>query len=737
MKILLMAMLVIFGQYAHAQKNIMVHVEDNQTKEPLIGASVYWAETVDGVATNLDGVAYIKAPTQYPAYLVASYVGYQSDTIELTKSEEYLHFALTEEMILDVTEVKARRRDQYIRTLDPAKTEVISQNQLKKAACCNLSESFQTNASAQVNFEDAVTGAKQIELLGLKGIYVQNTIENTPSLRGLPASFALDNVPAPWIKSIELAKGTPSVRSGYEGVTGSININYKEPQNLSPLYIDVFGSHTGRFEGNLMSGINRKNWGTGIYFNGALTKDKRDRNKDGFYDQPQVDQINLMNSWNFANDKVETRFLVKGLHENRVSGQISLPDGQDELYKIGIRTNRVEGISKVGIFLPNGLERSLGITTSGFWHNQKGQYGKNQYDGMQGSFFGNVLFQTVINNTNHTLFTGGSIMYDYYDENVNGTQLKRTDIVPGVSAEYTYKFLDKITLVAGLRADFSNRFKAQINPRLHFRYEPIEGTQIRLAGGRGFRIPNVYAENIYMFASSREINSIEKIGFESAWNSGISILQDIRLGSKTSKLAVDYFHTRFTNQVIVDIENGNNRVDIYNLDGKSFSNSLMVEWSIEPVMGFDMKFAYRLEDVRQTMQGKLIKKSMLPPHRGLISLSYTTRDDAWMFTANTNIHSKVRYPDSFSESSNKYSPVNAMLSAQITRYQGDFEFFFGGENLLNIKQKDLIIGYNDPFGEVFDTYQVWGTPIGPVAYGGIRYNLTKKKDHDYDHEQHF
>lgn len=725
MKLYISILFLMIGQYLHAANNIMVHVEDSQTKDPLIGASVYWLESHAGVATDINGRAYLSAPKQYPATLIFSYVGYQPDTIHLNQHQAHLYIQLEEEVVLDVTEVIGQQRDEYIRTLDPTKTEVISQNQLKKAACCNLSESFQTNASAQVNFEDAVTGAKQIELLGLKGIYVQNTIDNTPALRGLSSSFALDNVPAPWIKSIELAKGTPSVRSGYEGITGSININYKDPSDLSPLYIDVFANHTGRFEGNIMSALNKENWGTGLYFNGALTKDKKDRNQDSFYDQPQVDQVNLMNSWTFKNENLESKFVIKGLHENRTAGQIYTHEGQTEPYRIGIKTNRVEGIGKLGVFLPRGLERSIGIATSGFWHNQKGKYGRNNYDGLQGSFFGNILFQSLINNTNHMIFASASLMYDHYDENINGADIKRTDIIPGVSTEYTYKFLEKITLVAGLRADFPNRFKTQINPRLHFRYQPLEGTQIRIAGGRGFRIPNVYAENIYMFASSREIDPIEDIGFESAWNSGVSIIQDIRLGSKISKLSIDFFHTRFTNQVIVDIENGENKVYIYNSNKKSFSNSFMAEWSIEPITGFDMKFAYRFEDVRQTMQNELIKKSMLPPHRGLISLSYKTRDDNWMFTTNLNIQSKARYPISFKSETQRYSPVNTMLSAQITRYQGYFEFFIGGENLLNTTQKDPIIGYNNPFGEVFDTYQSWGPVIGPVAYGGIRFNLPK------------
>lgn len=722
---------------ANAQNTIEVHVEDATSKESLYGASVFWLNTNTGSATNDDGLANIPAPNSYPAYLIVSFVGYQSDTIKVSAFQKHIHVTIQESLVLETIVVKGRRKDSYVRTLDVMKTEIISQNELKKAACCNLSESFQTNASAQVNFEDAVTGAKQIELLGLKGTYVQNTIENTPSLRGLAASFSLDNVPAPWIKNIALAKGTPSVHTGFEGITGSININYKEPEDLSPLYIDLFANHTGRFEGNLMTGIKKDNWGTALLANGAFTKDKKDRNGDTFYDQPQVNQFNLLNRWEFQNNTMEGKFLIKGLKENRTAGQLSLNENQTRPYTIDINTDRIEGFSKLGFFLPGHLERSIGVTTSGFWHNQKGKYGLNNYDGMQGSFFGNLQYQGLIKNTNHVLFTAASVMYDYYDENINGTQIKRTDIVPGLAAEYTYKYLEKITLVAGLRADFPNHFKAQINPRIHFRYAPKEGTQLRIAGGRGFRIPNVYAENIYMFASSRSIDVIEKPGFESAWNTGISVIQEIPLGSKIkSSLAVDYFHTNFSNQVIVDIENLDNKVNIYNLNGnKSYSNSFMVEWTVEPVTGLELKAAYRLEDVKQTMHGELIKKSMLPIHRGLFAINYKTKDEHWMFGTNLNLQGKSRYPISAYRTTQELTPIRSILSAQVTRYQGNFEFFIGGENLLNVRQDNPILGYENPFGNNFDTYQSWGSAIGPVVYGGIRFNLnSKKNNHEEDHK---
>jgi outer membrane receptor for ferrienterochelin and colicins len=713
------------AQQADAQQ-MMVHVHDKETKDALYGAGVYWADTQIGGATDEDGVVYIPAPEKYPAVLVSTYVGYQNDSITISAYKGHLMIYLLPLAELEETLISARRKEQFIRSLDPMKTEIITQNELRKAACCNLSESFQTNASADVNFEDAVTGARQIELLGLRGIYVQNSIENTPSLRGLAASFSMDNVPAPWIKSISIAKGAPSVRAGYEGITGSMDVQYKDAEDIGKLFLDVFANHTGRLEGNWMSGIHKDKWSTAFFANGTMTRDRSDRNGDGFYDQPELRQVNLMNRWDFHNEKVESQFLIKGLSERRQSGQLSAPFGSGNdagRYGIGIRTDRIEGFAKTGILLPGSPESSIGFTASGFYHDQKGYYGNNLYNGRQGSFFGNALYQGYIQNTNHSILAGASLMYDQYDEQVNELERKRTDIVPGIAAEYTYKYLDKITMVAGIRADFPNRFKAQFSPRWHFRYQPKEGSTIRLAAGRGFRIPNVFAENVFIFASSRQLMILEEPGYEAAWNMGASFVQEFKLGQRSSNLVFDFFHTRFSRQVIVDIDNGQNMTHIYNLDGLSYSNSFLAEWNISPANGFDIKLAYRYEDVRMTMERGLLQRPMLSPHRGLLVAAYRTNNEAWMFNTNLSLHSKHRLPVSFDGDLQRFSPRYALWGAQITRYQKQFEFFVGAENILNVRQKDPIRGADHPFGNNFDTYQVWGPIVGATAYGGIRMHL--------------
>ena len=112
--------------------------------------------------------------------------------------------------------------------------------QLTKAACCNLSESFETSPAVDVSYTDAVTGIKQIQLLGLAGSYTQITTENTPEIRGLVGSYGLTFIPGPWIEGIQLTKGTGSVVNGYESIAGQINVEEKKPDKMDRLLLNAY-----------------------------------------------------------------------------------------------------------------------------------------------------------------------------------------------------------------------------------------------------------------------------------------------------------------------------------------------------------------------------------------------------------------------------------------------------------------------------------------------------------------
>jgi outer membrane receptor for ferrienterochelin and colicin len=430
-----------------------------------------------------------------------------------------------------------------------------------------------------------------------------------------------------------------------------------------------------------------------------------------------------MNRWEVKGSRFESQFIVKGLLEQRDAGQLNFSNedkGTTRNYGIGVNTKRIEAIAKTGIFLNEANTNSIAVIASGFFHKQDGFYGLKTYVGQQGNFFANVMYQGIVNNTNHNIVTGLSLMYDQYDETINGQLLQRQFIIPGAFGEYTYNYLDKFSIVAGLRLDIPHQYKVQLNPRLHLKYAPGKGATFRVSAGRGFRIPNVYAENSFVFASSRHWMIEENPTYEVAWNSGISYMQTFKIAQRTSSFQVDYFRTQFMKNVIVDIDNRSNMAMVYNIGKGSYSNSLLLEWNVSPLEGLDIKVAYKWEDVKLLQKEGLLRKSMLSPQRGLLVIGYKTKDDKWMFNTQWSLHGKHRLPISFDGNLQQFSPVYAIGGLQVTRYQKAFEFFVGVENLLNTRQSNPITGASDPFGANFDTYQVWGPVVGVIGFGGIR-----------------
>ncbi len=703
---------------------IQLKITDKYTKELLFGANIQWLQSSIGATTNEYGIAILELTDSLPKAVVISYIGYLDDTVSINNTKN-LSIALIPALQLSEVKIKGRKQTSFVSSINTIKTEKIESGELKKAACCNLSESFQTNASADVNFSDAVTGAKEIKLLGLSGLYVQNLLEGVPFMRGLTTTFGLDNIPAPWMKSISISKGIPSVKNSYEGITGSMNVDFKSSFNdTTRLFFDMFGNQNGRIETNLIINhkINRK-LGTILMANGAFIPIKQDMNKDGFLDQPLMKQYNLLNRWNYHADKIEGQYMIKVLSENRIAGQTTIHHQHDDsipLYNININTKRIEAFAKTGFIFDEHGDKSIGTQFSGVYHQQKSNYGLKVFDTKQASFTGNVLYQTNIkDNDNHIIVGGVNFVYDKMDEKLDSIQFNRNDFVPGVFAEYTFKYKSKIAIVAGIRGDYHSRAGFQINPRIHAKFSITENTTLRIAVGSGFRAPNVLTENQSLLASSRNVVFLDYPNKEIAWNYGISFTQKFNLFHREGNFSVDFFRTDFLKQAVVDIDNVDGNATISNLHGKSFSNSLLIEFNYEVLKGLDVKVACRLEDVRSSYHGELLLKPLQALNKGLIVLSYKTPNAQWQFDINTSINGKRRLPNSFSgDSGKRFSPRYVLLNAQVLKYFKHAEIFIGCENITNYKQKNVILG--TPFTTLFDAYQVYAPITGANVYGGFR-----------------
>lgn len=689
-------------------------------------ASVQWLNSKVGTYTDKKGEFTINKPANAHK-LIIRYVGYVTDTIHVPHGNDLIEVVLRQHLELEGVEVTGKEAGHRIEKASISSSQTITATGLEKAACCNLGESFQTNASVDVSYSDAVSGAKQISLLGLQGKYTQMMTENMPNLRGAAIKYGLNYVPGPWMNAISISKGTASVRNGFESITGQINVAYKDPHTSEPFYLNLFGSRMGRFEANANSNyILSPTASTMLFVHGNMLQNPMDHNGDSFVDHPIVSQINLFNRWNFNTESWENKSGVKYLYEDRQGGQLSfIENDQSPGYGMDINTQRVELFTKNGFIFGEG--RSIGTMLSANYHKQNSFYGINQYDVNQTSLYANFLYDSPIFNEQHSISTGFSWQYDNYEEYYNSIDHSRDESVPGVFMEYKYTGIEKLTVTGGIRADNHNQFGTFYTPRVHAKYDVSDFTIVRASAGKGFRTANIFAENTGIMASSREFVISDDLAMEEAWNYGLNFTTDFQISDVYITFNADYYRTEFINQVIVDLDHSVEQAIFYNLDGESYSNSLQFEFIIEPFQGVTLNTAYRWNDVKQTIDGELTEKPMMSPHKGFLNIAYTTYAEDWLFDVTFEFQGSGRLPKTSQNPAQyqrpEYYDPFMLLHAQITKKFEGFEIYLGGENLTNYIQPNPIIASDDPYGQYFDSSMIYGPIYGQNVYMGIRYNI--------------
>jgi len=720
-------------------KGVVLEEDKKGSFKPLSGASVIWLGTNKGTFTDSSGIFFIQHDNN-SSRLIISYTGYTADTITVNDIQE-LKIILASGQQLSEVKVFAKQRSTYLSALNPVRTQVMTERELFKAACCNLSESFETNPSVDVSYNDAVTGSKQIQLLGLSGNYTQLTVENLPGPRGIATPLGLNSIAGPWVESIQLNKGVGSVANGFESIAGQINIELKKPEKAERFYENMYVNSMGKTDFNL--NLNQKfgkKWSTGLLLHDDLLYNKTiDFNKDGFLDLPLGNLFSAMSRWKYDDGKgFLTQFGFKFLSDSKTGGETIYDPDNDKFttnhYGVGINTKRYEGFAKIGYVFPEKKYKSVGLQVSAFNHQQDSYFGLTAYNAKQNNFYANLIYQSIISTSVHKFRTGLSFVSDKYNEDFRSINFKRTETVPGAFFEYTFTPVEKFNLVAGLRADYNNLFGWFATPRLHIRYEPVKGTTIRLSAGRGQRTANIFAENMSVFVSTRQViilsaSSGKAYGLnpEVAWNKGVSIDQKFKLFKRDGSFGIDFFRNDFDDQVVVDLEDVR-QVKFYNLLGKSFSNSLQVELNVEPARKLEMRFAYRFFDVKTTYSNVLLQKPFTARHRAFTNLGYEIKGWKFDYTVNYNgskrITSTLENPVQYQR--NNISPSYILMNAQVSKTLGKkypFEIYLGGENLSNYFQKNVIIAADQPFSNYFDAALVWGPVSGRLIYTGIRYKL--------------
>ena len=720
----------------------------NEKEELLIGASVFWKDTKEGTVTDAEG-RFVLAGRSQAGILVVNYVGYTSAEVEVLPGEEKIWIEVTGIAQLKEVTVQGKGFDTHISTLGVHNVERITSKELRKAPCCNLSESFQTNGAIDVTYPNALTGVKEIQLLGLRGIYSQFLVENRPTMTGIATPFAFEFIPGTWLSGVDLAKGASTVKNGNTGITGQVNAEIVKPDTDKPLFVNVFSSTEGRGEVNVH--LNKKGTTShhGLLLHGSFVENNWDMNDDHFKDSPNRQQLNGMYRWKYDGPAGCAQFNVQALTDRRQSGQFQDIEGyQGPRFEIDQQNDRIEAWGKYGKEQFLGKQfLELGNIVGMSWHRTRSQFGQNAYAAEQKSLYWQTLFQDIIRNTNHKILVAPSIQYDDIQESVNEGILDRREFVPGLMAEYTFSRpspkmeIPDLIVVLGGRIDWNSLFGWQATPRLSAKYNFTEKSIVRVSAGRGFRSPNVMAENISLLASNRNfifaspnIGVTEVLGPEEAWNYGVNFTQSFKIAQRDASFSVDLYRTDFARQVLVDVErppiDSQLSVYFYNSTGKSFSNSLLLNFQYNLLPGLDIKFAFKWNDVRaEFADGKLKTIPLVALQRGLVSVDYTTHNKRWSFNTYVQIVGPQRLPDnSFlpHELTHDFPPTTptfALLNAQATRKFGqNFELYAGCENITGYQQHHAIISADNPASTFFNGSQVWAPMMRQVGYLGIRWS---------------
>ena len=720
---------------------IVVERDEQQKETPVVGTQIYWLGTSSGTIADTGGRFSLPLSPQ-SGTLIASHIGYRSDTLIIAHQRNIRILLREETKAAQDVNVVGERSSAPMDYLNTHSVQILTSKELFKAACCNLSESFQTNASIDVSFTDAITGTKQIEMLGLSGIYTQTTMENLPYIRGLSSNTGLAFIPGSWIENINVSKGVGSVANGYESITGQIDVDLRKPQNPQEktLFLNLYGNLDQRFEGNLnFLRVIDDNLSSLTFLHVSTQEHEVDENNDRFLDMPKFTTYDILQRFFYSDSSgLQGQIAAQYVNDHKQGGtvdSVTIP-GESYLYKTYVEQIRIFG--KTGFVFSSPDYKSLGVQWSFNRYRNSSLFGTRAYNGDEETGYLNILYQYDIGKI-HKFRFGGSFLFDQFDETFALTPYKRIERVPGEFFEYTFSPNEDLSMIGGIRIDEHNAYGTMITPRLHIRYTPQQDWVLRLSAGRGYRTANIFTENATAFASTRTaiIIPTESFGYglkqESAWNFGFNVTHYFEVNYHEATLTFDAYRTQFDQQVVADLDANPQQVRFYSITNGSYSNSLQAELDMQSLDRFETRAAYRYLDVRQLIDGNWMERPFSSQHRALVNLSYSTEKDEssesqMMYDATLQWFGPKRIPSTAANPAGLQmpdrSPSYGLVNAQITRSFSDgFDLYAGAENIFNYTQSNPILDWEHPGSQYFDASLVWGPISGRMIYAGLRLKI--------------
>ena len=720
----------------------------NLENEPLVGATVQWLGLNQGTFTNGVGFFELKTAPKLPYKLIASYVGYQSDTILITARDSSITFKLKAKQGLSEIIIESQRAGIIISDNKAIKVEQITQTELRKAACCDLAGCFETQTTVQPQTTNVVTNAKELRILGLSGVYNQILVDGFPVIQGLSYTYGISSIPGTVVGNIYVAKGANSVLQGFESISGQINVETKDPDNTDKVYLNAYVNSFGEKHINTNYAVKKNKWSNLTAVHMVQPANKVDRDNDNFLDLPRLRRHLLMNKWKYGNEnswgwssKVGLRFL----NERRIGGQTiynaERDKGSTTVYGQFVNINQPEFWTKTGYRFDD--KHAITAFVSSFHQQQNSYFGTVRYDANQTNVYANVQFE--LNYKQHQLKTGLSYRFLQLRENIGFTDqilvrtyagvYDRKEMIPGAFAENILKSANgKITWITGIRGDHHNQFGFQLTPRTLIKYDLSRTLIVRASIGTGWRTVNLFSENIGLLVSSRDIIFAETLAPEKALNTGINLTKKFESGVKniSGYISVDFYRTSFSNQIFPDYNTSPTKAIIKNFTGKSISNGLQAELLLHFFNTLEFKTGYNFLDVyRVTESGKELLP-FNPRQKVLTSISF--RPPKKPFQADLNIHwyGKQQLPDTKSNPAPfqrpDFSKPYTALNTQFTYSFKRVELYTGIENLFDFRQLQPILSWENPFSPYFDTSSVWGPTRGREIYVGVRLKIKENKD---------
>jgi len=627
---------------------------------------------------------------------------------------------------LGEVEVSSRRAEGVSRMSGAVNGLNVGQDELFRAACCNLGESFVTNPSVDVNYNDAATGARQIKLLGLSGIYVQMLGENLPMSTGATMPYLLSYVPGAWMKSISVSKGASSVKNGPQSITGQINVEYLKPDDEPSVQLNLYGDSRLKIEGNAMANVHLNHrFSTELLAHYEHDFGHHDDNGDLWHDSPSVRQLHLMNNWKYMKGRYIMHAGVGYLQEEREGGQLLSVANP---YRVLIGAKRAEAYMKHAYLLDRGHNTNLALMATGSLYGLDGTFGSRLYGVGQRSLNSQLVLEHDFSD-DHNLSTGISFSAEQMDETLTGVQ--PTDVLeltPGAYAQYTFSPSYKFTAMGGVRVDHSTLYdRTYFTPRMHLKWIPSDYLTLRASTGKGYRTPHALAENHYLLASGRTL-SIQNLPQEEAWNSGVAATVYIPAGDRNVQVNAEYYYTHFLHQAVVDYDSDPTRIIIADLSGRSYSHTAQVDASYDFSDELNVLMAFRYNHVMCTYGSRLLEKPLQSRYKGLVTIGWKPMMGIWQVDVTLALNGGGRMPTPYTLADGSLSwdeefPAYPQLNVQLTREFRHFSIYVGGENLTNYRQPDPIINASNPWNATFEPTMIWGPVHGVMVYGGIRMKI--------------